>query len=149
MGEGQIKKRSSLHGTNVSLSVVPPSLGKRINQKTRWCCNGIKASLTHYSGTAKKLLIPCTLITAVCPFEATGLLSPQKLRDPFNTGVCAASHHRLLSVTPYQCLLFLINVFQCSIIVLIIGKASRLSRVKSKIFLHQDQTACLIAYIGA
>ena len=59
-----------------------------------------KASLTHYSGTAESLRIPFTLITAVCPFEANGCLSPQKLRDPFNTSVCAASHLLPLSVTP-------------------------------------------------
>jgi len=70
-----------------------------------------KASLTHYSGTAENLQIPSTLITAVCPFEANGFLSLQKLRGPFNTSVCTASHQPLLSVTPCQWLLFLINVF--------------------------------------
>jgi len=70
-----------------------------------------KASLTHYSSTANVLQIPSTLITAVRPFEASGCLSLQQLRDPFNTAVCTASHLPLLSVTPCQYLLFLINVF--------------------------------------
>jgi len=86
-----------------------------------------KASLTHYSGTANNA-IPFTLITAVCPFEANRRLSLQKLRDPFNTGVCATSHHLLLSETPCQCLLFLINVFGYSDVDPIIGGAADLSR---------------------
>ncbi len=120
MGIEQQKKRSSHHGTNV-LSVVPPSLGNPLIKKPVGGATGKKASLTHYSGTAGKLQIPFTLITAVCPFEANRRLSLQQLRDPFNTAVCAASHQPPLSETPTQCLLLLINVFVYPIVVPIIG----------------------------
>jgi len=112
--------------------VVPPSLGDPIKQKTRQCCNGIQASLTHYSGTAGNLRIPSTLITAVYPLEATHCFSLQELRGPFTTGVCAASHQPLLSVTPYQRLLFLINVCYYLIIAPIIGQSGNLSSPQHK-----------------
>jgi len=117
-GGKAIKKRSSRYGTNV-LSVVPPSLGSLLTKKPVDDATG-KASLTHYSGTPDDLCIPFTLITAVCPFEANRSLSLQQLRDPFNTAVCAAFHLLLLSVTPTQCLLFLIIVFKYSVVVSII-----------------------------
>ena len=62
-------------------------------------------------GYGRDLLIPFTLITAVCPFEANRCLSLQQLRGPFNLAACTASHLSLLSGTTYQGLLFLINVF--------------------------------------
>lgn len=123
--------RSSQIGTN-ALSVVPPSLGNPLNKKPvdDATGKGQPHSLLRYSAL---LHIPYTLITAVCPFEANRSLSLQKLRGPFNTSVCAASHQLLLSVTPFQCLLFLINICFYEIVIPIIGKALVLSRVMPRL----------------
>ena len=82
-------------------------------------------SLLRYS---RFVLIPFTLVTAVCPFEASRHLSLQQLRGPFNNPVCTASQRLPLSVTPCECLLFLINVFVYLTVAIIIGKFGDMSR---------------------
>jgi hypothetical protein len=98
MGESEIKKRSSQIGTNAivrgATQLRLPVNKKPVDDATG---KGQPHSLLRYRGNPS---IPFTLITAVCPFEATGYLSLQKLRGPFNTSVCAASHQLPLSGTP-------------------------------------------------
>ena len=111
------------------LSVVPPSLGDLTKLKNPLVLQRDLRPASLITQVQQIDAIPFTLITAVCPFEANGRLSLQKLRGPFNTSVCAASHHLPLSVTPCQCLLFLIKVFFYFNVGLIIGVLICLSRV--------------------
>ena len=132
MRESALKKRPSQFGTNAYVRGATqlrfPLTKKPVDDAT-----GKRPASLITQVQQDLLLIPFTLITAVCPFEANGCLSPQRLRGPFNTSVCAASHPSLLSVTPCSCLLFLINVCFYVVVVLIIGKSKFLSRHRQKV----------------
>jgi hypothetical protein len=93
------------------LSVVPPSLGDLTKLKNPLVLQRDLRPASLITQVQQIDAIPFTLITAVCPFEANCCRSLQKLRGPFNIDVWSASHQVLLSVSPDQCVLFLISVF--------------------------------------